>query len=147
MSFAATVGQQRQITEALTVMQCGACFCIYAIPQSMELERQRDGRTWHCPNGHQQHYGDTENARLKREAEKQYKLRVQSEASHDQTKARLREKMERLEEEKRKVSAQKAAKTRLKNRIASGVCPCCERHFVDLHAHMDNKHPEFKASH
>ena len=41
---------------------------------------------------------------------------------------------------------EKAAKTRIKNRIANGVCPCCQRSFKDLHRHMQNKHPDYVTS-
>ena len=46
----------------------------------------------------------------------------------------------------RRRRGEKAAKTRIKNRIANGVCPCCQRSFKDLHRHMQNKHPNFVAS-
>lgn len=39
--------------------------------------------------------------------------------------------------------AEKAAKTRIKNRIARGVCPCCKRTFQNLAAHMQTQHPGF----
>ncbi len=52
---------------------------------------------------------------------------------------------ERDRNERRRRS-EKAAKTRIKNRIANGVCPCCQRSFKDLHRHMQNKHPNFVAS-
>jgi len=37
----------------------------------------------------------------------------------------------------------KAALTRMTNRIAFGVCPCCHRHFDNLQRHIATKHPEF----
>ncbi len=33
--------------------------------------------------------------------------------------------------------------TSLKNRIANGVCPCCNRTFVNLGRHIGTKHPQF----
>ena len=39
--------------------------------------------------------------------------------------------------------AQKAAKTKLIKRIKNGICPCCNRTFKQLAAHMKNKHPEY----
>jgi hypothetical protein len=39
--------------------------------------------------------------------------------------------------------SEKAAKTRIKNRIKHGVCPCCTRTFANLAAHMKNKHPDY----
>ena len=47
--------------------------------------------------------------------------------------------------QKNVARSQKAAKTRLKNRVASGVCPCCNRTFKQLAAHMSRQHPEFKT--
>jgi hypothetical protein len=44
---------------------------------------------------------------------------------------------------RRGAAAQKGQKTRIKNRIARGVCPCCNRSFADLGAHMQQKHPHF----
>ncbi len=41
---------------------------------------------------------------------------------------------------------EKAAKTRIKNRIANGVCPCCQRSFKNLHRHMQTKHPDYSTS-
>lgn len=42
-----------------------------------------------------------------------------------------------------KARAEKAAKTRIKNRIKNGVCPCCNRTFANLHAHMKKQHPDY----
>ena len=41
---------------------------------------------------------------------------------------------------------EKAAKTRIKNRISNGVCPCCRRSFQNLHRHMLNKHPDYASA-
>lgn len=45
----------------------------------------------------------------------------------------------------RQASARKGQVTRLKNRAAAGVCPCCTRSFENLRRHMTTKHPTFKA--
>lgn len=39
--------------------------------------------------------------------------------------------------------AQKGQNTRLKKRIAAGVCPCCNRSFANLREHMAGQHPDF----
>ncbi len=41
------------------------------------------------------------------------------------------------------VRAQKAAKTKLKNRIKHGVCPCCKRTFQNIAKHIATKHPGY----
>ena len=33
--------------------------------------------------------------------------------------------------------------TRIKKRVANGVCPCCNRTFKDLAAHMSTQHPDY----
>lgn len=40
--------------------------------------------------------------------------------------------------------AQKGQNTRLKNRIAAGVCPCCNRSFQNVARHMAGQHPDFQ---
>ena len=42
-----------------------------------------------------------------------------------------------------RLKCDKAAKTRLKNRVGKGVCPCCNRSFANLKRHMASQHPEF----
>ena len=55
---------------------------------------------------------------------------------HDQTRADR----DHIEAKRR---GEKAAKTRIKNRIAAGVCPCCNRTFQNLAKHMAGQHPDF----
>ena len=45
----------------------------------------------------------------------------------------------------RRASAARGQVTKLKNRAAAGVCPCCNRQFQNLKNHMATKHPEFNA--
>lgn len=131
----------------LTTIDCGSCGGTYAISESFRQEKHNVGGSWTCPYcrcgwGYS---GNSENERLKREVERQ-KREVQSaenrvaneRARHDQTRAELRE-----TEARRR--AEKGAKTRIKNRVANGVCPCCNRSFADLHRHMASQHPDFAS--
>lgn len=43
----------------------------------------------------------------------------------------------------RALRATKGRLTKTKKRIANGVCPCCNRHFVNLERHMTGKHPDY----
>lgn len=45
--------------------------------------------------------------------------------------------------ERRSAAAHKGHLTRVKNRIANGVCPCCNRSFTPLADHMASEHPDF----
>lgn len=44
---------------------------------------------------------------------------------------------------RRSLTAHKGHTTRIKKRIAAGVCPCCNRTFQNLARHMENKHKEY----
>lgn len=58
--------------------------------------------------------------------------------------ARLRQENEQADrravESLRRLSAIRGVNTRLRRRIANGGCPCCQRTFGDLAAHMATKH-------
>ena len=45
----------------------------------------------------------------------------------------------------RQAAAKRGQVTKLKKRAAAGVCPCCNRTFVELQRHMATKHPTFTA--
>jgi hypothetical protein len=36
--------------------------------------------------------------------------------------------------------------TKLRKRVANGVCPCCKRKFSNVVLHMRQEHPEYPAS-
>lgn len=116
---------------------CCNCACTFAMSEAHYLRRRDDGKAFWCPNGHEQFFSESTVKRLEKELETEKKR-------HEWTKADLNYTRTKRDEYARKVVAQKAAKTRLKNRIANGVCPCCNRTFQNLVAHMKTQHPEFK---
>lgn len=113
----------------LYVFDCPSCGVIFGIPDDYDDRRRDDGRTFYCPNGHHVSYLETEADRLRKEAER---LRTKVLAQMDQTRAAERE-----------AAEAKAAEVRLRWRVGNGVCPCCQRTFPGLAAHVANKHPEF----
>lgn len=60
--------------------------------------------------------------------------------------ARVTHERDQRQAAERSASAYKGRVTRLKNRAAAGICPCCTRHFENLHRHMSTKHPDFAES-
>lgn len=116
----------------LEVDVCKTCGIMYALPEKM-LDRARKNPSiwWHCPNGHEWHFPvRTEQQKLKDARDDLARER----ARHDQTRASL--------------SATKGVVTKQKaklERVAKGVCPCCNRHFKDLRRHMESKHPDYKG--
>lgn len=108
--------------------QCFDCGVFFAMESRFHSERKTHGYKFYCPNGHSQIYKKSEVQALKEQLEqKERELR----ASKCETlgERQLREKSERKLE-----------------RVSRGVCPCCQRHFVNLARHMATKHPEAKST-
>lgn len=126
-------------TQLITIdCKCGG---VYAIQDRHYENCRQNGLSWSCPycKTGWGFFGNSENSRLKRELEQARSSIAFARAAHDQTRAALRD-------TEHSLRAQKAAKTRIKNRIAHGVCPCCNRTFKDLAAHMNTKHPNYATA-
>lgn len=126
------------IQETFHVVSCYTCGCRFGINEQMYKRAVRDKRGCvYCPSCQNATCWTGETVDQKRARMAEAKL-VRERAKHDQTKAELKHSQHRCR-------AEKAAKTRLKNRAAAGVCPCCSRTFQDLARHMASKHPNFVA--
>lgn len=113
----------------LETVNCCACGTTFAMQQTLKKARMDNGGVFWCPNGHEQIYTKPRCEKLKDElAEKQREL----------TAARC----EALNE-KQKREATEAEMTRHKKRMKNGVCPCCQRSFINLKRHIATKHPQF----
>jgi hypothetical protein len=96
--------------------------------------RRRDHKTWYCSTcGSQRHWPQKSDIEM---------LRGQLASTQDMLNT-VRADRDRKEYSRR---AEKAAKTRIKNRISKGVCPCCNRTFQDLQRHMTTKHPDYATT-
>ncbi len=126
---------QIQHTTTLMTLECPCCNMLFAITNRFMADRRVDGAIFYCPQGHRQSYNEPEVDRLKKQV-------ARMTAESDQMQARLKTVRAERDSNARKVIAQKAAKTRIKNRIKNGVCPCCNRYFENVHKHMQNQHPE-----
>lgn len=120
----------RTYTETVTLqeIECCACGVTFAFPQRLHKECMSTGKAFYCPNGHSQVYREREEVRLSKQLQieqSRYKqLEMQFTSVQDQLQATKRE-LQRHEK-----------------RVANGVCPCCNRSFVQLQRHMKAKHPE-----
>ena len=125
----------RTYTETVTLQEetCIECGILFAMPADYIKTRQETGKSFYCPNGHSMVYGKG-------------------------TATALREQLKDAEERARRLAAQLVSATdqlqatkkelqRHKKRTANGVCPCCNRSFVQLQRHMKTKHPEYQAEH
>ena len=124
---------------------CPSCFVEFAIPKAMSEKKFRDGGSWYCPNGHSISYTTptVDKVRAERDALKR-QLEQASAAEARERKWRLEASAE-AQQVTRQLRAQRGVTTRIKNRIAKGVCPCCNRTFQDLARHMATKHAGFLA--
>lgn len=126
-------------TTILQTTECCKCGAPFAFSKTvMDRQRKRGGSHW-CPicGNYQGWNGESEEAERKRQI------------------AALKDEISRKAEEARRArqdaeyyqssrNAYKGQVTKLKNRAANGVCPCCNRYFANLHRHMETKHPDFK---
>ena len=124
----------------MTQMCCGRCGIEFAVPDSFYEERRKRGPAlgWHCPNGHPRVFKESETDELKRERDR---LQQQLAQKDDEI---AQQRRYREEAERRHIAA-KGQITKLRNRVAHGVCPCCNRTFDNLARHMATKHPSFSA--
>jgi hypothetical protein len=109
-------------------IDCAACGLRFYVPGVWEAARRNDRRDFVCPNGHQLAFGiHSEVERLKKEIAKEQERRRWAE--------------ERAETLERSRAAIQGQVTKLKNRAAAGLCPCCNRSFQNLARHMKTRHP------
>lgn len=135
-----SLGATKYVTVELTEINCGECGGTYAINERYREQMYQKGGSWNCPycDCGWGYSNNNENSKLKKQlaAEKRGRKLAERQAKREREEARYQANCAR---------AQKAAKTRIKNRIAAGVCPCCNRTFKQLAAHMKNKHPDYKV--
>jgi len=120
----------------LVIENCCNCGMAFGLDRDFYNKRAEDHKTFFCPKGHEQHYiGKREVDKLKEQVQQ---LETNLQYSHN-IRNELRNQVQQLNYS---VRAQKAAKTKILNRVKNGVCPCCNRTFQDLQSHFKTKHPE-----
>ena len=117
---------------------CPTCFVHYAAPKALFDKKNETGERWFCPNGH--HVVYTQSKLQKAEAERDA-LKLE----RDRLKQNESYLTWRAESFKKNGIAMKGQMTKLRKRVANGVCPCCNRSFANLHRHMAGQHPGYTA--
>lgn len=133
-------------TGELVVTSCW-CGIQLALPSSLYRKMQADSNVGaYCPVGHQFVYSKNE-ADLQRERAETAERQLET----ANRRARIRERalQDQADAAERSARAYKGHVTRLRNRIANGVCPVdgCRRHFDNVQAHIEGQHPEWAAEH
>lgn len=111
------------------VQTCANCGTHFAITERFAEARREDGQKFYCPNGHNLSWADTELDKVRR-------WLARSEGNR-------RAAEERTKREKKAHAATKGKLTKTKKRVGNGVCPCCNRSFVNLARHMKGQHPDY----
>lgn len=117
-------------TSTLASEICCNCGMAFAMPKDYQERRRKDHESFYCPAGHRQHYlGETEETKLRRKLE-----------STEHRLSQEEDRRERAEEQSRQKERKYA---RIRDRVKNGVCPCCNRTFLNLGNHMKSQHPDF----
>lgn len=118
------------LTETIT-LETVNCWCgtPFAAPEALVRSARNAKHTIYCPHGHACSW-------TKSEADK---LRERLAA----VEGNLKYEQECREREQRQHAATKGLLTKERKRVSGGVCPCCNRSFVQLARHMKSQHPDF----
>ena len=129
-----------QYTGRLVIETCCNCAMSFAVPEDFRARRLNDHATFYCPVGHRQYYYGKSVAEKLRDELAREKHRA------EQARADAIHQRERRESAERSSRAYRGVATRIKKRIKHGVCPCCNRTFANVAAHIETKHPHFAAT-
>ena len=131
------------IEMTLECLECSNCGMLYGLTEDFIKRRRDDKERFYCPRGDWQSYGGKTDAqklkeakadaeRVRNDAALAWRRFNEERADHVDTKATLR--------------TTKGHVTRMRNRIAAGTCPWCERQFPDLEQHVGAEHPDQLAA-
>jgi hypothetical protein len=124
-------------TGELVTLSCW-CGTVHAVPAELASYQKRCHDTGgsvpdiYCPLGHA--HVPAGRSKLDIERDRAAELERQLASAHEDTRA-----------ERVAHSATKAKLTKATRRTRAGVCPCCNRSFVQLARHMATKHPDYST--
>ena len=121
---------------------CWNCGVVYGITKELDQRRRKDGKSVYCPNGHVGVY-TSEEEDYKKKLEEEKRARIEAQGELEVEKGYTKKLKDRNTTLKREKAAVRGVVTKIKKRIGNGVCPCCNRTFVNLSRHMKGQHPHF----
>lgn len=124
------------IIETFNVVSCYTCGVSFAITSDLYRRVVTDAKgSIYCPScGKETCWRESEDHKKIKELQR----KLEWEAAEVTRQREARQKAEAS------LQATKAVVTRVKNRSIAGLCPCCNRTFKQLAAHMKTKHSEVK---
>lgn len=135
--------QRYETWVTLVVWECPTCGIVYGIPDSFAKALREVGGSYWCPNGHVLRWTETAADRERKRAEAaERSLRAERDTSQ-----RWKDNANR---ERRSAIAYKGHLTRMRNRVANGVCPvpgCKRSGFKQVMSHIATQHPDWLHEH
>jgi DNA repair exonuclease SbcCD ATPase subunit len=122
---------------------CPVCGIHYALDESFSNEKYKVNGSWYCPNGHSLVFTQSKADKLAKELEAKQKQLTSEFENRVYYQNRLLETQKQLDITDRTLKASKTRLKKTKQRVAAGVCPCCNRSFQNLHRHMNGQHPGY----
>lgn len=114
---------------------CCACSMVFGMPADLADRARADSKVWfYCPAGHNQHYTEGREDKLRRQL-------AAARQQRDSAEARLTATADQLQAAERSAAARKGVVTRMRNRAAAGRCQACDQSFPDVASHMAEQHP------
>jgi hypothetical protein len=138
--------QDIRYSTTLATLCCGSCSIPFAIPADRLDKLQTTGDWFWCPNGHQIHYSESEEQKLKKQLAASKRRADGLAKDAEGYLARITHEADQRRAAERQVTAYKGTVTRMKKRTAAGICPCCQRTFQQLARHMAGQHPGYEAT-
>jgi len=137
-------GWKYPTTQQTEMMHCARCSMMFGVPSDFIQRRRDDHNTFYCPNGHSNWYpGKSDKEKLQDEVAW---LRRDTQWHDDQRRAAEKD----AAHQRRVAAAAKGRITKMKNRIAAGVCPApgCKRSGLgkDVAAHLKTCHPDSSST-
>jgi DNA repair exonuclease SbcCD ATPase subunit len=130
------------VSTELTDMTCPCCGGVYAISQQYLDEARRKGsfeQCWACPYCKQTRgYGKSKHEIAQEALQKQIEELKQKNNAEAAQRAYFEQEAEHFRKSRDKAES---LLKKHKKRVSNGVCPCCNRTFINLQRHMASKHP------
>jgi uncharacterized Zn finger protein (UPF0148 family) len=126
------------IIETFHLISCYTCGVRFGINKDLynRVVTKAEGTVW-CPAcGKETCWRESEASKRIKDLEQKLKWEMEN-AQRQAASRRIAE---------ASLIATKGVVTKLQKRASNGVCPCCNRTFKQLAAHMKTKHPEFKSA-
>lgn len=120
----------------LQIRVCPVCGITYAGPARFFEDKRSTKKSWWCPNGHSLSF-------TKSEADELREKLAEEKRNAEFWRSRTNTAQADADHARAQANGYKGALTKVKKRVGNGVCPCCNRSFVDLGRHMATKHPAF----